>query len=440
MISTLTTPSIVWPELNKQHLILDDIAPVIDTLTAMPNVECNIIGHSYEQRPIHSMSLGHGPIRVLAWTQMHGDEPTATAAVLDIIQILLNGTEIPAKQFFTEFTFCVIPMLNPDGAQHKTRENAQGIDINRDAVKLTSPEAQVLMEVVKTFKPDIALNLHDQNPYYSAGKSQKPSTIAFLAPPYNESKEVNKTRERAMRLIAGMRVAVEQHIPDQVARYDDEYSFRSFGDTIAGLGASTILIESGAQFDDPQRQTARQMNIVAIMTVFKAMLENSWSAHTCEDYWSIPENLENGFADILLRDVKIHEDKQLPHYCTDLTFRRQEKSRKATLDAMGDLAHHAAFIDIDATDLAFTAGKGYPLNKPTPLNKASYMALLSQGYSYFVGNPQWLLNHSGWPALCLADAHHTLFPGTDGFGLLLSNGKVVSAILANQYIEISHHE
>ena len=34
----------------------------------------------------------------------------------------------------------MVPMLNPDGAERFQRRNAQGIDINRDALLLQSPE------------------------------------------------------------------------------------------------------------------------------------------------------------------------------------------------------------------------------------------------------------------------------------------------------------
>jgi len=39
------------------------------------------VGESLEGRPINMVTVGTGPFRVLLWSQMHGDEPTATAAL-----------------------------------------------------------------------------------------------------------------------------------------------------------------------------------------------------------------------------------------------------------------------------------------------------------------------------------------------------------------------
>jgi len=46
------------------------------------------VGKSVEGRTIDMVTIGHGPRRVLLWSQMHGDEPTATAALFDIFEYL----------------------------------------------------------------------------------------------------------------------------------------------------------------------------------------------------------------------------------------------------------------------------------------------------------------------------------------------------------------
>jgi hypothetical protein len=42
------------------------------------------VGESLEGRSINLLTVGQGPFRVLLWSQMHGDEPTATAALFDL--------------------------------------------------------------------------------------------------------------------------------------------------------------------------------------------------------------------------------------------------------------------------------------------------------------------------------------------------------------------
>ena len=58
------------------------------------------------------ISVGQGDIDVLLWSQMHGDESTATAAIFDIFNYLKTDQTL-LKNLKVHF----IPMLNPDGAE-----------------------------------------------------------------------------------------------------------------------------------------------------------------------------------------------------------------------------------------------------------------------------------------------------------------------------------
>ncbi|HMR57990.1 MAG TPA: peptidase M14, partial [Cyclobacteriaceae bacterium] len=48
-------------------------------------------GRSVEGRPISLITYGNGPAQVLLWSQMHGDEPTATQALMDIFKWLASS-------------------------------------------------------------------------------------------------------------------------------------------------------------------------------------------------------------------------------------------------------------------------------------------------------------------------------------------------------------
>ena len=103
------------------------------------------IGRSYENREIYRMEWGHGETKILMWSQMHGNEPTATSALLDMFTFLQKNRELAwVKKLEENLTIRVIPMLNPDGAEVYTRRNAQSIDINRDALALETPEGKTL--------------------------------------------------------------------------------------------------------------------------------------------------------------------------------------------------------------------------------------------------------------------------------------------------------
>src|SRR5690606_11294264 len=109
-----------------------------------------------------------------------------------------------------------------------------------------------------SLNPKFGFNLHDQSAYYTAGAANKPAVISFLAPAYNEEKDINDVRANAMRLIQIMNRFVQSKLPGNVGRYNDTYEPRAFGDNMQKWGTSTILIESGYLPGDPEKQYNRQ--------------------------------------------------------------------------------------------------------------------------------------------------------------------------------------
>jgi len=64
---------------------------------------------------------------------IHGDEPAGPQAILELLV---------ANEFSSEYTYYLCPVLNPFGLSQGIRENAQGIDLNRDYRDFRSPEIQ----------------------------------------------------------------------------------------------------------------------------------------------------------------------------------------------------------------------------------------------------------------------------------------------------------
>src|SRR5262249_17832955 len=56
------------------------------------------VGESLENRSIDMITVGSGPFRVMLWSQMHGDEPTATAALFDVLSYFEHHRDDPAVQ------------------------------------------------------------------------------------------------------------------------------------------------------------------------------------------------------------------------------------------------------------------------------------------------------------------------------------------------------
>ena len=52
------------------------------------------IGKSYLNQPIYKMSLGKGDVKIIAWSQMHGNESNATHAMLDLLYTLERNPKV----------------------------------------------------------------------------------------------------------------------------------------------------------------------------------------------------------------------------------------------------------------------------------------------------------------------------------------------------------
>ncbi|MGW8267450.1 MAG: M14 family zinc carboxypeptidase, partial [Longimicrobiales bacterium] len=249
------------------------------------------VGRSGEGRPLRTVSFGNGPTKVFLWSQMHGDESTASMALADIYNLVAREPNRPlVRTILDGVTVHTLPLLNPDGAQRFQRRNAQGIDINRDARALSTPEARTLKAVRDRLSPDVGFNLHDQGIGTRVGRTDRGVAIALLSPPFDESREVNEVRHRAMEVMGVMIRAMDPMVGGHIAKYDDTFNPRAFGDLITQWGTSTILIESGGWADDPQKQYLRKVNFVAILAALESIATGSYQGVGREDYLALPPN------------------------------------------------------------------------------------------------------------------------------------------------------
>ena len=266
----------------------DILRPILDAGTGLSRER---VGESAERRPLRMVSFGEGEVAVLAWSQMHGDESTASMALADICSFLGRSPDHPlAQSLRRRLSLRFIPMLNPDGAARFQRHNAAGIDINRDARRLATSEGRTLKAVRDRVRPDFGFNLHDQSTRFRVGASDRMAAIALLAPAYNEAREVNRRRRAAMRVCGVVRRAVERMVDGNVTRYDDTFNPRAFGDLMGAWGASTILIESGGWRGDPEKQYLRRVNFVAILCALASIADGSHAGVDLALYDGLPPN------------------------------------------------------------------------------------------------------------------------------------------------------
>src|SRR5437867_4086242 len=211
------------------------------------------VGTSFEGRTIRLITVGHGPTPVLLWSQMHGDESTATMAIADTLNcILRTRSRAEIEQIISHLTIHFLPMLNPDGTARCQRRTSQRIDMNRDAIAFRTPEARILRDLHHSLLPIFVYNLHDQE-LSTVGTSRTLAAVALLAPAFDAESSDNDVRVRAKHLAATFAGAIHRFIPGGIARYDDEFEPRAFGDNMQKWGTSTLLVESGHAFNDPEK-------------------------------------------------------------------------------------------------------------------------------------------------------------------------------------------
>ena len=360
-----------------------DIQPLIDSLRSNEKFEVTVLGKSVQGRDITMISAGQGDKQILLWSQMHGDEPTATAAIFDIINYLKTDQSV-LKGIKVHF----IPMLNPDGAEKFDRRNALGIDINRDALRLQSQESKLLKNARDSLQADFGFNLHDQSKYYNISNHSKPATISFLAPAFNEEKDINSTRGNAMRLIADLNGVLQQYARGQAGRYSDEFEPRAFGDNMQKWGTSTVLIESGGHPDDPEKQFIRKLNYILILSALENISSEKYLSANLHEYLSIPKN------DRKLFDLKI-ENLGFSYlgakYTVDIGVNRTEVENVNHSDFfylgkvadIGDLSTHYGYETVNAEGLDFKVGEAYPkiLNDYEEFDQLDIESLLAMGYT-----------------------------------------------------------
>ena len=120
----------------------------------------SVEGTSAAGRPLYAVHLNGGgerPWRILLYAQQHGDEVAGKDALLYLVRDIGRDPKLlPA-----DVDLWVVPMVNPDGAGANTRENAAGVDLNRDHISLEQPETQALHRLARRLRPAVAVDCHE---------------------------------------------------------------------------------------------------------------------------------------------------------------------------------------------------------------------------------------------------------------------------------------
>ncbi|WP_053007477.1 M14 family metallocarboxypeptidase [Pragia fontium] len=108
--------------------------------------------------------LKNGKPTVLILALQHGNEPAPGEAALAYAKSLAEGKE---GDVLSRVNVLIIPRANPDGAESFSRDLANGINLNRDHLLLSSPESRAIAQVFNQYQPDVVLDGHE---YSVAGR------------------------------------------------------------------------------------------------------------------------------------------------------------------------------------------------------------------------------------------------------------------------------
>jgi len=342
----------------KHSFIVDKLQVISKTNQA---IVLQKVGESCEGRSINMLSFGRGDTKLLLWSQMHGDEPTATAALLSIFSYFASEfNSLFVREIYKNLSIHAIVMLNPDGAERFERRNTQGIDINRDAQRLITPEAQILKKMKEKINPDYGFNLHDMGGRETVGESGEILSLALMAPPFDKENTDNPSRLRAKKLAIIMKNTAERFIAGHVAKYKADYMPRAFGDAFQNWQVSTVLLESGLPTSSEPHYLVR-LNFVVLLAAFDAISNGRIENIDARLYDQIPlEGVE--VYDILIKNILIYNGREIPPFRDDIginiayKWKNNETAASGKIEDIGDLSITSGRREIEGENLIVTPG------------------------------------------------------------------------------------
>ena len=167
----------------------DDVVAFLNELTkaAPKSIRVRSYGTTHEGRSLPLAVVGASDataeavrrtnkIRVYIQGNIHAGEVEGKESAQMLLRDLVAGRR---QEWLDKMVFLVAPIFNADGnekvalnnrgRQHGpmggqgTRANAQGLNINRDHMKLDTPEAQAFVTMMNDYDPHVLMDLHTTN-------------------------------------------------------------------------------------------------------------------------------------------------------------------------------------------------------------------------------------------------------------------------------------
>jgi hypothetical protein len=159
---------------------------VVDQASSLVSVTS--FGYSFEGRPLPLAVVGRvsdarpttvratGKLRVYIQANIHAGEVEGKEAVQALVRDIARGAH---REWLDSTVLLINPIYNADGTERVsltsrgaqngpiggqgTRANAQNLNINRDDIKLDTPEARSMVKLLNDYDPHVMIDLHTTN-------------------------------------------------------------------------------------------------------------------------------------------------------------------------------------------------------------------------------------------------------------------------------------
>jgi hypothetical protein len=364
-------------ETERRYIDPFKIYSILEQLSTAFSLED--IGKSVNAVPIKKLTWGKGDTKVMIWSQMHGNESTTTRALVNLIFLIDRHPSVFAK-LYENLQLIIIPIVNPDGALKFQRNNANNVDLNRDAISLGQPESRLLMNTYQAHQPDMCLNLHDQRSIF--GVNANPAGLSFLAPSFNKEQSLNQNRKQSMSVIAEVAEHLNHYgLKGHIGRYDETFNEHCFGDFFQKQGTPTILVEAGQLLLDYERNKSVYHCMLSYYLLLRAIVDRKFSDEKVKLYYQLPVN-QKLYYDLMIKNVKVNDGHFHLYYTYDVEVHNDKlcyRPRTSHVSRRLNPAHRV----IDAGFNYLEGSYGEPLHY---LNKNEYLSdikINSVNYSLF---------------------------------------------------------
>jgi hypothetical protein len=278
----------------------DDVIAYMKLMAAAnPQIHLTTYGYTYEGRPLPLAVIGapgataaqvlaSGKTRVYIQGNIHAGEVEGKEALLWLLRSIAKGER---NAWFRNTVLLINPIYNADGNERVsvanrgsqagpvggmgTRENALGLDLNRDGTKMETAEARSMARLLTEYQPHVAMDLHTTDGSSNSGFNM---TYETSLSPNNSKAQMSLLRDE---LLPQITKAVK-------AKHGSDWFY--YGG-VSGTGADRAW-RSDAELAKPRYTSTYYgvRNILGLLT--EAYSYASFKTRITETYWFLEESLD----------------------------------------------------------------------------------------------------------------------------------------------------